>query len=126
MQGKEGGNKRLKLTLWKNNNEKQENNIPAAKWMSSKMRIMHKMKNSTTTGHNNNKVEDHHHHHQQKQGSYNSTTSFEGDHNLSSCSYNNNSNPPVRVCTDCNTTKTPLWRSGPKGPKVSSITHYYY
>jgi hypothetical protein len=24
----------------------------------------------------------------------------------------------VRVCSDCNTTKTPLWRSGPCGPKV--------
>ncbi|KAH0651787.1 hypothetical protein KY284_031699 [Solanum tuberosum] len=26
-------------------------------------------------------------------------------------------NIPIRVCTDCNTTKTPLWRGGPKGPK---------
>ncbi|KAL3332218.1 hypothetical protein AABB24_032687 [Solanum stoloniferum] len=26
-------------------------------------------------------------------------------------------NIPIRVCTDCHTTKTPLWRSGPKGPK---------
>jgi hypothetical protein len=25
----------------------------------------------------------------------------------------------IRVCSDCNTTKTPLWRSGPCGPKVS-------
>lgn len=24
----------------------------------------------------------------------------------------------IRVCSDCNTTKTPLWRSGPCGPKV--------
>jgi hypothetical protein len=24
----------------------------------------------------------------------------------------------IRVCSDCNTTKTPLWRSGPRGPKV--------
>ncbi|XP_065850633.1 GATA transcription factor 21-like [Euphorbia lathyris] len=23
----------------------------------------------------------------------------------------------IRVCSDCNTTTTPLWRSGPKGPK---------
>ncbi|KAG5559206.1 hypothetical protein RHGRI_008949 [Rhododendron griersonianum] len=23
----------------------------------------------------------------------------------------------IRVCSDCNTTKTPLWRSGPRGPK---------
>lgn len=27
-------------------------------------------------------------------------------------------NIPIRVCADCNTTKTPLWRSGPNGPKV--------
>ncbi|KZV29647.1 GATA transcription factor 21-like [Dorcoceras hygrometricum] len=38
--------------------------------------------------------------------------SWETDSN-SSISYSN----PVRVCSDCNTTKTPLWRSGPKGPK---------
>lgn len=25
----------------------------------------------------------------------------------------------IRVCSDCNTTKTPLWRSGPCGPKVT-------
>jgi hypothetical protein len=27
----------------------------------------------------------------------------------------------IRVCSDCNTTKTPLWRSGPCGPKVGLI-----
>ncbi|AES65386.1 GATA type zinc finger transcription factor family protein [Medicago truncatula] len=34
-------------------------------------------------------------------------------------SSNNNfsNNSTVRVCTDCHTTKTPLWRSGPTGPK---------
>uniref|UniRef100_A0A0C9QV69 TSA: Wollemia nobilis Ref_Wollemi_Transcript_7469_1487 transcribed RNA sequence n=1 Tax=Wollemia nobilis TaxID=56998 RepID=A0A0C9QV69_9CONI len=26
-------------------------------------------------------------------------------------------NNALRVCVDCNTTKTPLWRSGPQGPK---------
>ena len=30
----------------------------------------------------------------------------------------------VRVCSDCNTTKTPLWRSGPCGPKVNYITNW--
>lgn len=38
------------------------------------------------------------------------------DHNHSS-----SMNQPlgvIRVCSDCNTTKTPLWRSGPCGPKV--------
>lgn len=28
-----------------------------------------------------------------------------------------NNSSPTRVCVDCNTSKTPLWRSGPKGPK---------
>lgn len=30
----------------------------------------------------------------------------------------------VRVCSDCNTTKTPLWRSGPCGPKVRFTCSY--
>ncbi|OAY79070.1 putative GATA transcription factor 22 [Ananas comosus] len=29
-----------------------------------------------------------------------------------------NSNGIIRVCSNCNTTRTPLWRSGPQGPKV--------
>lgn len=29
----------------------------------------------------------------------------------------------LRVCTDCNTSETPLWRSGPAGPKVIFIMH---
>ncbi|XP_039071558.1 GATA transcription factor 21-like [Hibiscus syriacus] len=28
-----------------------------------------------------------------------------------------NTNNAIRVCSDCNTTTTPLWRSGPRGPK---------
>ncbi|KAK8547370.1 hypothetical protein V6N13_098080 [Hibiscus sabdariffa] len=29
----------------------------------------------------------------------------------------NNTNNAIRVCSDCNTSTTPLWRSGPRGPK---------
>ncbi|KAG1346349.1 putative GATA transcription factor 22 [Cocos nucifera] len=29
----------------------------------------------------------------------------------------NFSSGTIRVCSDCSTTKTPLWRSGPQGPK---------
>jgi len=37
----------------------------------------------------------------------------------SNCNSSSNQNSvPLRVCVDCHTTKTPLWRSGPKGPKV--------
>ncbi|XP_051113770.1 putative GATA transcription factor 22 [Andrographis paniculata] len=48
------------------------------------------------------------------------------DQNSSLCSeteafgcghHSSSNNSPIRVCSDCNTTKTPLWRSGPKGPK---------
>ncbi|CAN7109871.1 putative GATA transcription factor 22 [Brassica rapa] len=31
--------------------------------------------------------------------------------------YNGSNNGVIRICSDCNTTKTPLWRSGPRGPK---------
>ncbi|KAK7283203.1 hypothetical protein RIF29_12575 [Crotalaria pallida] len=34
-----------------------------------------------------------------------------------SSSYNTN-NSITRVCSDCNTSSTPLWRSGPNGPKT--------
>lgn len=36
------------------------------------------------------------------------------------CDSNNNT---IRVCTDCNTTTTPLWRSGPLGPKVIDLSY---
>lgn len=32
---------------------------------------------------------------------------------------NDSSGAAIRMCSNCNTTKTPLWRSGPRGPKVS-------
>lgn len=82
------------------------------KWMSSKMRIMHKMKNGPecTT--------------REWSSSSNSMKRSEdcdcqeirylgGSSNIST------SNGAVRVCSDCKTTTTPLWRSGPRGPKVS-------
>lgn len=43
------------------------------------------------------------------------SSSLETD--LSSNTSSFNCNTPIRVCSDCHTTKTPLWRSGPKGPK---------
>ncbi|CAL0325537.1 unnamed protein product [Lupinus luteus] len=81
------------------------------KWLPSKMRIMRKMMASGQTtasyvgGSSTQKFED------QKQ-----PLSPLGTDN-SSNNYPNNSNNTVRVCADCHTTKTPLWRSGPRGPK---------
>ncbi|KAK4479073.1 hypothetical protein RD792_014584 [Penstemon davidsonii] len=100
----------LKLTLWKKEvdhvPENKNNMNPAGvKWMSSKMRLMQKMKNNPNRVPNDDR--------KLHQASYN----VETDLSSNNSSYNNNSNP-IRVCSDCNTTKTPLWRSGPKGPKV--------
>ncbi|XP_058075597.1 putative GATA transcription factor 22 [Magnolia sinica] len=67
----------------------QCNNGPV-KWMSSKMRFMRKMMNSDQTPEKSQPLDDEN---------------------------NNNNATTIRVCSDCNTTKTPLWRSGPRGPK---------
>lgn len=102
----------LKLTLWKNEKQYEEENPANSKWMSSKMRLIQKMKNSV--GSSSSATVNHLHEDQkQLQGS----SSLESDHLSSNTSSMYNGNPAVRVCADCNTTKTPLWRSGPKGPK---------
>ena len=31
-----------------------------------------------------------------------------------------------KACTDCKTTKTPLWRGGPAGPKVCFVVLVHY
>lgn len=131
------------VTLWRStkkeencedSNDHRTHEVIPVKWMSSKMRVMQKMKSSdraamgasmasaattitttttvatataaTTT---TMKIED------QKRAS----SSLEPEYSSNSSSNNSSSNNvPIRVCADCNTTKTPLWRSGPKGPKV--------
>lgn len=110
----------LKFSIWKKE-DKQENNNQSdhgsMKWMSSKMRIMRKMMRSSDhrdlSSNPRLKYED------QKPSPL-----LETD-NSSSSSYIN-SNNTIRVCADCNTTKTPLWRSGPRGPKVYIFLHLYY
>nr|GMC63549.1 putative GATA transcription factor 22 [Ipomoea batatas] len=81
--------------------------------MSSKMRVMQKMKSSNRacqgpTMTTMKMIED------EKRAS----SCLESEHSSNSSSNHSSSNVvPIRVCADCNTTKTPLWRSGPKGPK---------
>ncbi|GLT98671.1 hypothetical protein SLE2022_161660 [Rubroshorea leprosula] len=105
------GESTLKFSIWKKE-DKQENNNQSdhgsMKWMSSKMRIMRKMMKSS----------DH------RDLSSNPRLKYEDkkpspllETDNSSSSSHINSNNTIRVCSDCNTTKTPLWRSGPKGPK---------
>ncbi|OMO66918.1 Zinc finger, GATA-type [Corchorus capsularis] len=109
------------------------NDGSSVKWMSSKMRLMKKMMtNSSNCGggggggeisaadHNMNsnklplKIRHKFHQYQMHDNSdeTNNNNSF-----MSKSTINNNNNTTVRVCSDCNTTTTPLWRSGPRGPK---------
>ncbi|KAE8700327.1 GATA transcription factor 23 [Hibiscus syriacus] len=105
----------LKLSIWKEDEERGEThqsheNISSVKWIPSKMRILRKMMNPDHVELlNNSTMESQHQHKQQKPSS-------SPDHSSNS-SYNNNSSSTIRVCADCSTTKTPLWRSGPRGPK---------
>ncbi|XVE97672.1 hypothetical protein REPUB_Repub03eG0039200 [Reevesia pubescens] len=73
-------------------------NGSSVKWMSSKMRLMKKMMNSNSSPAVKFQYPMHDHH----------------DETNSNFSKTNNT---IRVCSDCNTTTTPLWRSGPRGPK---------
>ncbi|KAL6296034.1 hypothetical protein ACE6H2_004176 [Prunus campanulata] len=85
----------------------------SVKWMSSKMRLMQKMTSNNpdlppgTTDHIPAEISEHKFqiHTQPRE---NSETSF---------SSNSNNTAAVRVCSDCHTNSTPLWRSGPLGPK---------
>lgn len=72
----------------------------SAKWMSSKMRLMRKMLGTDRI------LIDKHRRLQsvQEQVQPSQVSSSPAD--------------IVRACCNCKTTKTPLWRSGPRGPKV--------
>ncbi|KAF9662318.1 hypothetical protein SADUNF_Sadunf18G0040500 [Salix dunnii] len=71
-------------------------------WMPSRMRLMQKMtsSNRSETDHQPTKFMLKFHNQQYLKNDVNSS-----------------SNSNIRVCSDCNTTSTPLWRSGPRGPK---------
>lgn len=108
-----------KVTVWRKE-ERNENLAEdgSVKWMPSKMRIMRKMLVSnqtdayTSDNNTTHKFDDH------KQ----QLSSPLGIDDNSSNNYSDKSNNSiVRVCSDCHTTKTPLWRSGPRGPKVHLI-----
>ncbi|KAB2024661.1 hypothetical protein ES319_D06G101900v1 [Gossypium barbadense] len=66
------------------------------KWMSSKIRLMKKMMNSNSNCSSSRRSTDH---------KFQYPVTGNGEANA------------IRVCSDCNTTTTPLWRSGPRGPK---------
>uniref|UniRef100_A0A2P2NG94 Putative GATA transcription factor 22 n=1 Tax=Rhizophora mucronata TaxID=61149 RepID=A0A2P2NG94_RHIMU len=90
----------------KGNNEEDG----TVKWKPSKMKLVRKTINSSNCPEADNKpakfalnLQDHPHSQNNK------------DTNITSSSRSNVDT--IRVCADCNTTTTPLWRSGPRGPK---------
>ncbi|EOA16889.1 hypothetical protein CARUB_v10005113mg [Capsella rubella] len=125
---------RLKLTIKKKDNHQDQTNLPqfptkgktgtnTLKWISSKVRLMKKKKaNITTTDSNKQHVNN-------DQSS--NQSNLHGDHDhlkkistndqyniiVNQNGYDGSNDCVVRICSDCNTTKTPLWRSGPRGPK---------
>lgn len=127
---------RLKLTIRKKDNHQDQIDLPqyptrgetetnSLRWISSKLRPMQKKKKTMITTTDNNKKdvnndqsfeENHHDHHKKiSTNQYNNIVNESG--------YNGSNNCVIRICSDCNTTKTPLWRSGPRGPKVISYTY---
>ncbi|XP_010438794.1 PREDICTED: putative GATA transcription factor 22 [Camelina sativa] len=125
---------RLKLTIKKKDNHQDRTNLPeyptkgktgtnTLKWVSSKVRLMKKKKAIITTTDSNKQ------HVNNDQSS--DQSNLDGDHdrhnNISTNQYNiivdqngyngSSNDCVIRICSDCNTTKTPLWRSGPRGPK---------
>ncbi|KAJ4959454.1 hypothetical protein NE237_026565 [Protea cynaroides] len=103
-----GLNKTLEVSVCEGDdrdNNNQSNGV-RIKWMSSKMRLMRKMMNSyRTSGDKQEGSEQKFQDHDQQPPS----SPLDTD--------NSSNNSTVRVCSDCNTTRTPLWRSGPRGPK---------
>ncbi|KAK9102575.1 hypothetical protein Sjap_019829 [Stephania japonica] len=93
------------------------------KWMPPKMRIMKKMTMMTNCEAHHQMIGFKHksstllqdHLQQQPSPSLINSHSTHGD--TSTSNSNTCTTGTVRVCSDCSTTKTPLWRSGPRGPK---------
>lgn len=101
--------------LIKREKEEEASGIREDNWVPSKMRFMRKM--MKYSGHMiASKPSDGQDAIRPGGGIPIQTTAHKNNNNTDS----NSTSPSgiIRVCSDCNTTKTPLWRSGPRGPKV--------
>ncbi|KAK4785785.1 hypothetical protein SAY86_002474 [Trapa natans] len=94
--------------------EEEQGDCNSTKWLPKKIRIVRKMMGASqasekrmVTVDSAPKMEIQEQH---------PSPSFNSDESGKGSSYRN-SDSAVRVCSSCNTTKTPLWRSGPRGPK---------
>ena len=141
--------RRLKLTIRKKDYHDDRTDFPhqnpiklnsgSDKWlMSPKMRLIkktitnNKQRIDHTNSNDNNHKEDHYpldhkttfkedHDEELKKVSTRTNTAATTEKRCNTINENGygNNNGVIRVCSDCNTTKTPLWRSGPRGPKVN-------
>lgn len=133
---------RLKLTIRKKDHHEDQTDFlhqnptkpdsDSDKWMMSpKMRVIKKTitNNRQPTDHTNNNHKDDHYpldhktvfeeDHDEELKKVSTRTATETRYNTINENGYGNNNGVIRVCSDCNTTKTPLWRSGPRGPKVN-------
>lgn len=103
----EDGNNHHKLSIYQSQGgDPSKSTSGSVQWMSSKMRLMQKMMspNCQATDKPSRTMKNFQNNQQHGDGEINSP--------------NSSNNNTIRVCADCNTTTTPLWRSGPRGPKV--------
>ncbi|KAI4335304.1 hypothetical protein L6164_013964 [Bauhinia variegata] len=109
----------LKLKLWnkeerKEHDKAEEEEDGSLKWLPSKMRIIRKMMmGSDDKGNSDISANNSMHKFEDQTQPLSSPATDDSSSNTTS----HNSNITIRVCADCHTTKTPLWRSGPRGPK---------
>lgn len=83
------------------------------KWMCSKIRVMRRMLHSDNSSGTDCYMQ-----------AKSSNSAYHSDR-INSTDYCYGSTAEVvRVCSDCKTTKTPLWRGGPRGPKVIYLYVY--
>lgn len=81
-----------------------------AKWMPSKIRFVRKTMNMDRAAGSRTRR-----HAREAQDRSSRVSNYYGMGNIN---MSPSGDDVVRVCSDCHTTKTPLWRSGPCGPKV--------
>ncbi|KAG5006198.1 hypothetical protein JHK85_024740 [Glycine max] len=109
----------LKLRVWKKEDKCENFQVEdnSTKWMPLKMRMMRRMMVSDQTGFDTEGMISNSKQIKNEEKNPPLTPLGTDDSNNYNSSANH-SNITVRVCSDCHTTKTPLWRSGPKGPKT--------
>jgi len=108
----------------------KKNSHGCEKWMSSKMRLMNKMinttstaattpimrPNNTTAATTDNAIKTTTP--MMSPSNYGTSPRYQNIRSNQASPSSNSGNNTLRVCSDCSTSHTPLWRSGPMGPKV--------